>query len=193
MALALLLASAIVLMVLPTAHATDNAALWRAIRSGEAFAILRHELAPGIGDPNNFQIGNCTTQRILSDTGRKQATTTGERFRENGINRADVYSSQWCRCRETAKLLGLGNVLELPALNSFYENYEKRTPHTQQLKEWLDARNSSAPLVLVSHQVNIRALTGEPTRSGEIVVAQILPDGKIVVLGKLYRGQISGR
>ena len=180
-----LLACAFLFMALPSTQAADESALWQAIRSGEAFAILRHELAPGTGDPDNFQIGDCTTQRNLNDTGRTRATATGKRFRQNGIERAQVYSSQWCRCRETAKLLGIGEVNDLPALNSFYENDEERTPQTKRLLQWLDARKPGAALVLISHQVNIRALTGEPTRSGQIIVAQRQPNGKIVVLGKL--------
>ena len=170
--------------VLP-ARAGNEAALWQAIRSGEAFAIMRHELAPGTGDPNHFQIGDCTTQRNLNQAGRERAAATGERFRTNQIVRADVYTSQWCRCGETAELLNLGEVRHLPALNSFYENYEQRTPRTQELKMWLSQRKPGAPLILVTHQVNILALTGTSTSSGEIVVARLRPDGTVIVLGKL--------
>ncbi|KUO66653.1 MAG: histidine phosphatase family protein [Alphaproteobacteria bacterium BRH_c36] len=146
---------------------------------------MRHELAPGTGDPGNFAIGDCTTQRNLDDTGRRRAAASGNRFRENGIKRADVYSSQWCRCRETAALIGLGEVRDLPALNSFYENYEVSVSQTNELKQWLGARSPGAPLILVSHQVNIRVLTGRSTRTGEIVVGRLGADGKISVLGSL--------
>jgi len=181
----LFIACALPLALLVPGHAADEAALWQAIRSGEAFAILRHELAPGTGDPGNFTIGDCTTQRNLDDTGRQRAIATGKRFRDNAIERADVYSSQWCRCRDTATLLGVGEVKDLPALNSFYENYEVSAAQTNELKQWLGARNPAAPLILVSHQVNIRALTGRSTRSGEIIVGRIGADGKITVLGSL--------
>jgi len=167
------------------AHAADEAALWQSLRSGEAFAILRHELAPGTGDPDNFQIGDCSTQRNLNDTGKKRARATGDRFRANGIASAEVYSSQWCRCRETAQLLELGEVNDLPALNSFYENDQDAAPRTGQLQEWLSARDPGKPLVLVTHQVNIRALTGQPASSGQILVIRLPTDDRIEVLGKL--------
>ena len=81
---------------------------------------MRHATAPGTGDPAEFQLDDCATQRNLSAVGREQARATGARLRAAGITSAEVYSSQWCRCLETARLLGLGEVLELPALNSFF-------------------------------------------------------------------------
>lgn len=180
-----LLACAFILTALSQPMAAEEGALWNAIRTGAAFAIMRHELAPGTGDPDNFQIGDCNTQRNLNDTGRSRAVATGKRFRDNGIERAEIYTSQWCRCRETAELLGLGDVEDLPALNSFFQDYEQRAPQTDRLKAWLENRDAKSPLVLVTHQVNIRALTGESTSSGQIIVAQRRSDGAIEVLGKL--------
>ncbi len=150
---------------------------------------MRHELAPGIGDPDNFELGDCSTQRNLNDTGRERARVTGERFRANGVAQADVLTSQWCRCRETAELLRLGSVEPLPVLNSFFEEREKAEARTSDLKAWLAARANSAaaakPLVLVTHQVNISALTGRGTSSGEIIVARYTGSGIIEVLGSL--------
>ena len=97
----------------------DEQAIWRTLKSGNHFAILRHAIAPGTGDPVNFKLGKCATQRNHSHTGRKQAVTIGERFRANGYDKARVLSSQWCRCLETAKLLSLGPVEPFAALNSF--------------------------------------------------------------------------
>ena len=111
--------------------------LWAALRDGTAIAIMRHELAPGIGDPDNFDVDDCTTQRNLDATGRARAHATGDRFRDNGIVSADVHSSQWCRCLETARLMELGTVRELPPLNSFFENMEDGPEQTAALKEWL--------------------------------------------------------
>lgn len=166
-------------------EASDEDALWEAVRNGVAVAIMRHALAPGTGDPDNFVLGDCSTQRNLSDAGRRQATKIGDRFRENGIQMAHVFTSEWCRCRDTAELLGLGPVKALPPLNSFFERWENRDPQTAALRAWLADYNGKGPLVLVTHQVNIRALTGSFTSSGEIVVALWEPDGSLTVLGTL--------
>lgn len=148
----------------------DESVLWQGLRSGEYIALLRHALAPGTGDPDNFTLDNCRTQRNLNDTGRAQAKRIGERFRQNGIEQAQVYSSQWCRCMDTAALLELGEVQALPALNSFFRRYERRAPQTQALRDWLQQRTTRKPLILVTHQVNITALTGVFPASGELVI-----------------------
>ena len=156
------------------ARAADDAA-WAALRSGEAFAIMRHALAPGYSDPAHFDETDCATQRNLSDEGRAQAREIGDVFRASGIAEADVLTSVWCRCRETAELLGLGPVADLRPLNSFFEHRERREPQTEALRDWLAARAPGKPLVLVTHQVNISALLGRATRSGETLIAA--PDG----------------
>lgn len=83
----------------------ENAVLWSALRGGEHVVLMRHAVAPGTGDPAGFELDDCSTQRNLSERGREQARATGERFRANGVTDAAVYSSQWCRCLETARLL----------------------------------------------------------------------------------------
>jgi phosphohistidine phosphatase SixA len=142
-------------------------------------------------------IGDCATQRNLSDEGREQARRIGARFRENGIEQAAVFSSQWCRCQETASLLELGPVNELPLLNSFFQDYERREPQTQQLRqwiaeqasrgplEWIAEQASRGPLVLVTHYVNIAALTRVRPGSGELVVVRLNEAGEISVLGTI--------
>lgn len=167
------------------AVARDDAGLWQALRNGEAFAIMRHAMAPGTGDPSNFKLGDCTTQRNLSERGRTQARTAGSLFRRNGVTKASVYSSQWCRCQETARLLNLGPVNDLAPLNSFFRNYDRSAPQTRALRKWLDAYRGSKPLVLVTHQVNITALTGRGVRSGEIVIFKMKPNGRRSVLGSI--------
>lgn len=167
------------------ASKTDSEALWRAFNAGEAFAIMRHAIAPGTGDPGHFKIGDCTSQRNLSERGRRQARRAGELFRLNGVRKATIFSSQWCRCRETAKLLAIGSVQDLPSLNSFFETYERRTEQTHKLRSWLQARANVEPLVLVTHQVNISALTGRGVSSGEILFVTPRPNGKYKVLGSI--------
>lgn len=91
----------------------NDADLWNSLRLGSSFVLLRHAVAPGTGDPDNFVVGNCLTQRNLSAAGREQAAAIGAQFRGNRIHKARVFSSQWCRCLETADLLILGPVEEL--------------------------------------------------------------------------------
>jgi len=96
-----------------------------------------------------------------------------------------VFSSQWCRCLETAKLLALGLVQELPALNSFFRRYEREDLQTQMLVEWLAEQDLSEPLVLVTHQVNITALTETYPASGEIVIVKQSKAGEFLVVGSI--------
>lgn len=168
------------------ASANDSPALWDALRSGTAFALMRHALAPGTGDPATVVIGDCTTQRNLSDRGRDQARRIGESFRANGIAAARVFTSAWCRCAETAELLRIGPVAVLPPLNSFFVTPERAAPQTEALQKWLTENRGRNPLVLVTHQVNITALTEVYPRSGEIVVARLDSHGNIRVLGTIH-------
>lgn len=159
--------------------------IWSALESGRAFAIMRHATAPGTGDPPGYSLDDCGTQRNLSDAGRNEARATGAIFRANGIQVAEVLSSAWCRCRETAELLGLGAVRPFAPLNSFFDAPARGERQTAELRDWLAARNAGKPLVLVTHQVNITALTGVYPRSGEVIVARMNPDGTVTVLGSL--------
>ena len=172
-------------MVAPAALHADERALWRALQSGNHVAVIRHALAPGFGDPPDFEIGKCATQRNLSDQGRQQAAAIGDRFRAHGIAAARVYSSQWCRCLETAEQLALGPVEALPALNSFFQNVARKEPQMRQLRAWLAQQDLTRPLVLVTHQVNITALTGVYPASGEMVVIRPAASGQWQVVGRV--------
>ncbi len=147
------------------------------LKAGNHIALVRHALAPGTGDPENFMLGDCSTQRNLSETGRKQAAAIGMQFRAAGITAAEIYTSQWCRCRETAELMGLGKPLELPALNSFFRKYERRDQQNAQLRQWLSGKDLSKPVVLVTHQVNITAFSGVYPASGEIILMRKTASG----------------
>lgn len=159
--------------------------LWNALQSGDHIVLLRHAIAPGTGDPEDFEVGDCATQRNLSDQGRDQARRIGDRFRAHGTSIAPVFSSQWCRCLETARLLGLGPVTQLPVLNSFFRNGERREPQTQALRQWIAKQDLSSVLVLVTHQVNITALTGVYPQSGELVILRRDRTGSLSVVGTL--------
>jgi phosphohistidine phosphatase SixA len=155
---------------------------WDALREPGAVAIMRHALAPGTGDPANFTLDDCNTQRNLDARGRAQARQIGEALRERGLTFDAVLSSQWCRAMETAELLGLGAVDEAPVLNSFFRNRSTRDAQTSDLQTLL--RQQEGRLMLVTHFVNVRALTGQGARSGEILVIRMAPDG-IEVLGRI--------
>jgi broad specificity phosphatase PhoE len=129
--------------------------------------MLRHANAPGTGDPPQFRIDDCATQRNLDATGRAQARRLGEQLARAGITKARVLSSQWCRCLETAKLLGLGAVEPLPALNSFYPRPDQRDARMASLRSFLASLPvDGPPVVLVTHQFTISEFTGGGVPSG---------------------------
>lgn len=165
------------------AQQPSDDALWRALEGGSAFAIMRHAVAPGTGDPAHIDLADCATQRNLSEEGRNQARSIGADFSRNGIEEAVVMSSAWCRCQDTAALLGLGPVQTLPVLNSFFSERQVADERTADLKTWLAGYAGEKPLILVTHQVNITALTGVYPTSGEVVVFRLGDNGEIDVLG----------
>lgn len=166
------------------ALASDEA--WEIWNSEGVHALMRHAIAPGTGDPANFTLGDCTTQRNLNETGREQARSTGTVIRDNGIQITSVLTSQWCRCVETAELLDLGPVREEPALNSFFRDRSTEATQTRQIKQQLSSLPATEKALLVTHQVNITALTGIYPRSGEIILVQMADDAaELKVLARL--------
>ena len=176
-----------ILMLAPIS-ADANPILWSKLHEPGHFAIIRHASAPGTGDPDNFEIGECSTHRNLSAEGRKEAEAVGLDAKAGTINEALVYSSQWCRCLETARNLKLGEVKELPALNSFYQRYEDKAGNMKALRAFISdnaVRESKTPIILVTHQVTISALTGTYTRQGETVIFRHIGDGEVEIVGKI--------
>jgi broad specificity phosphatase PhoE len=147
--------------------------------------MVRHALAPGIGDPDEFQLHDCNTQRNLNEEGRQQARAMGKWLRQHGIQDTKIYSSQWCRCLDTARLMQMGEVTPLPALNSFYEKPEDREPNITALREFLYQQDPRGPLViLVTHQVTVAEISGRYTAPGEGMLLT-MENGMVRVLGKL--------
>lgn len=170
---------ALLIIFLPgLVHAND----WQALSQPGSIAIMRHALAPGTGDPASLTVGDCSTQRNLDARGREQARAIGAGFRARGIAFDTVLSSQWCRTKETAELLALGPVVEAPPLNSFFGDYSTRDLQTEQTRALI--AQTQGRLMLVTHQVNIFALTGQSTRSGEVLVIR-QSDAGIEVLGSI--------
>jgi len=172
------------LCLLARVSAADDA-LARLVEPGHVL-LLRHANAPGVGDPAGMKLEDCTTQRNLDDRGREQAKRLGNRLRAAGLTDVRVFTSQWCRCRETARLLAIGPVEDLPALNSFFEQPETKVARIAALRDFL---NSLPPdgrsVVLVTHQVTITALTGRFPSSGEGLVLQLRPKGGFAEVGDL--------
>ncbi len=148
------------------ARAAETVPLAELARPGRML-MLRHANAPGFGDPPNFKLNDCSTQRNLDDAGRAQAAELGARLAKSGVTKAKVYSSQWCRCLETARLLKLGPPVELPALNSFFGRPQNRDANLSALRKFLaELPVDGPPVILVTHQVTVSALTGRGTVSG---------------------------
>lgn len=168
------------LLLFPMLAAADPLA---AFREPGIVALMRHATAPGTGDPDNFRLDDCDTQRNLSDAGRRAARAVGARFRDAGIAFDAIWTSQWCRCRDTATEMALGPAVDRPSLNSFFDNRGARAAQTADTLALLAARPGQR-LLLVTHQVNITALTDVVPRSGEIVLAR-MEKGRLVVIDRL--------
>lgn len=165
------------------AESDDIDAAWARLQEGSAVAVMRHALAPGTGDPVDFLLSDCSTQRNLSVEGRAQANNIGDMIREKGITNAQVFTSEWCRCQDTADLLNIGEPKPFAALNSFFQNRSAAQGQTALVREHLPVwlKKGSTPTILVTHQVNISALTGRPTRSGEILIISLENDSVAVL------------
>ena len=127
--------------------------------------FLRHALAPGFGDPDNFDLKDCDTQRNLDAKGRSQAAKIGEELRLRNIEFTEILSSQWCRCKETANLLELGKWKEFAGLNSFFQNYANKEETMALLNHKFKFLNKGLTL-MITHQVVIREVTGKVVSSG---------------------------
>lgn len=171
--------------LLTPAFANERGAGWERLAVPKTVAIMRHAIAPGIGDPEDFQIGDCKTQRNLNDNGRLQARHIGETIRAAGVTVDRILSSQWCRCLETARLLDLGPVEELASLNSFFADRSTEAAQTEALRAFLRRVTDGETVILVTHQVNITALTGLYTASGEAILLRVEPDGALTVTGRI--------
>lgn len=186
-AVILLLAAAVIAVpgVAAGGRADSVDAAWAALRAGGHVALVRHATAPGTGDPADFRLEDCATQRNLSAAGRSQATAIGDEIRARGVRIDAVRSSQWCRCLETARLLGLGPVTAMPALNSFFNRPEREEPQLAALRDWLAQARPEGAAVLVTHQVVITALSGVFPRSGEIIVGEPQAGGGFRLVGRI--------
>ena len=142
------------------------------LKVGGKLIFIRHAYAPGGGDPENFSIYDCSTQRNLSESGRIQSRKIGNFFTENKIKIENVYSSEWCRCKETASL-AFKNFKTKSFLNSFFSSKFAQNKNSQMrdfqkfLLDWDEKTN----LIFVTHYVVISEILDYPSSSGEIVIS----------------------
>lgn len=148
-------------------------------------AVMRHALAPGRTDPEDFDLRDCSTQRNLNDTGRSQAAVAGRMVRAAGVEIDHLWSSAYCRCLETARLMELGPVETRSMLSSFIVQRWRGTAQTEETQEALAALPAEETAFLVTHNVNAEALTGVRPISGEIQVVRVAEDGTVELLGSV--------
>ncbi len=163
-------------------------ALIRELQKGGHTLLIRHANAPGTFDPPGFDLNNCASQRNLSDEGREQAKALGTSLRQFGIPIGDVRHSQWCRCRDTAKLaFPQSKVSDFDALNSPTAGDENlRKANINRARKAISQHAKTQPVnqVFVTHMFNIRDITDESVAEGEII--DVKADGAgLKVVGRL--------
>ncbi len=152
--------------------ADSNKTLINELNKGGKLIFIRHAYAPGGGDPDNFDINDCTTQRNLSDSGRVQSQKIGNFFKENKISIGKVYSSEWCRCKETASI-AFKKYKTKNFLNSFFsvKFSENRKKQIIDFNKFLSTWDEDQNLIFVTHYVVISEILNYAPSSGEIVIS----------------------
>lgn len=145
---------------------------WEALRGDGYVALIRHASAPGVGDPAGYRLDDCTTQRNLSDAGRATARALGDRFRAERVKVGKVVASQWCRSRQTAELMNLGPVEEVPGFNNVFVLRDQRDRITAEGRAVIAAWRGPGTLVVGTHGDNIYELLGFNPREAEVVVVK---------------------
>ncbi|MDC0234620.1 histidine phosphatase family protein [Candidatus Pelagibacter sp.] len=142
------------------------------LKKGGKLIFIRHAYAPGGGDPENFDIDNCATQRNLNDSGRMQANKIGDFFKKNNIPLGKVFSSEWCRCKDTASI-AFKKFETKSFLNSFFsEQFAKnRKNQIKDFYKFIGERDKNQNLIFVTHYVVISEILNYAPSSGEIVVS----------------------
>ena len=176
----LILIFSVLLLQLNYSFANDK--VIESLKEGGKLLFIRHALAPGNGDPENFELQNCSTQRNLNEIGIQQSKKIGLIFKKNEIKIDNIYSSEWCRCKDTAKY-AFDDFETFDALNSFYDT-RFAANEDKQIKdfyEFIDSIDSKNNIVFVTHYVVIGAILNIGTSSGEIVVT----DKNLNIIGSI--------
>jgi len=151
------------------------------LKNGNKVIFIRHSYAPGNGDPANFKLNDCSTQRNLNNEGIVQSQKIGQFFSKNGIQIDKVLSSEWCRCKDTAKF-AFNEYSTFDTLNSFYDaRFEKnKEKQIKDLKNYILNWNSKKNLVLITHFVVISEILKVSANSGEIIIS----DKEFKIIGR---------
>jgi phosphohistidine phosphatase SixA len=153
------------------------------LTDGQHVLLMRHADAPGVGDPPGYRLDQCSTQRNLGEVGKQQSVLIGRWLTAQGVSSPKIFSSVWCRCTDTARLLALGAVTVEPSLNSFFDDMSLAKPQTAALQTFIAASlkaHPKQPFILVTHHVNIEAFTGRVVAVGDMVLVRVKPDGSHV-------------
>ena len=152
-------------------EANSDDDLQNLLSEGGKLIFIRHAYAPGSGDPDNFDLSNCASQRNLNQEGINQAKTINKFFLENHMDSNLVLSSEWCRCKHTAKY-AFKNYKTKSFLNSFFSQKfaHNKAKQIKDLKEFIKKWNGKGNLIFVTHYVVISEILNLSTSSGEIVI-----------------------
>ena len=185
---ALVLTALLATTLFPSHANARDLAIWDQIKGTNPkgyVLLMRHALAPGIGDPENFNVNDCSTQRNLNDEGRTDAREIGSWLKRRDVKIFRVESSRWCRAKETAELLDIGKVRPNKNFDSLFRDPDPaNNPQTAAIKKRIfNHRNTRGLLVMVGHSVNIQTLTGTSLESGEGVLVRATPQGDLKILG----------
>lgn len=173
-------------VAMSSAVMATEAAAWQALRMGGHVALMRHGDAPGVADPPGFQLDDCATQRNLSDRGRAEARAVGERLKSEKVTFGSILSSPWCRCTETARLLGFGEPMIAPAFGNMVVLQDQAQALTQGARAVIGSWEGPTNLLVVTHGANIRALVGGANpATGEIVVGAGDKGGSVREVGRI--------
>jgi phosphohistidine phosphatase SixA len=156
--------------------------LSEALKKSDHVLLMRHALAPGVGDPAGYTLQDCKTQRNLDATGRAQAQKIGQWLKGQGVREALVFSSAWCRCKETAERLDFGAPVHEPSLNSFFDDMRQGPQSKLSLQKFIAAQlktKGNKALILVTHHVNIAEFMGENVGSGDMVLVKVNAAGQL--------------
>ena len=159
-----------------------------ALKRTDHVLLIRHALAPGFGDPSGYNLQDCKTQRNLDDNGREQAQRIGKWLKDQGVKQAFVYSSAWCRCKETAEKLGLGSPVQEASLNSFFDDMRQGPQSNVRLQKFIANQlktKQDQALILVTHHVNIAEFMGQNIGSGDMALVKVDANGK-ALSSKVY-------
>ena len=154
------------------------------LKEGGKIVMIRHAYAPGSGDPENFLINDCSTQRNLSKKGIMQSKKIGNFFKENKIPIDIVLSSEWCRCKDTA-LHAFKNFETSTFLNSFYDIrfQDNKKAQMAKLKDYIKKWNGKKNLIFITHYVVINEILNVSPSSGEIIIS----DNEFNVIGNFIK------